>query len=281
MVKTCIPLFLAFLVSAAAAGNPDEARLVAETASIRAGTPFTLGMLVDLPEGWHTYWRNPGDAGMAPTLDWHLPDGFIPGPLQWPYPETFGEPGLASFGYSGRMFLSSLIIPPASLPPGEIVLKARLSWLICSNICLPRQANLACSLPVKDAPPAPSEWSPLFEQARARLPIRDPGWTFKARRDVKGLVLAATPPAGLPPDRLGKSLFYGFEPEGMATERTDWDLTGPTGRLILKVAPDAARKPHRLQGVLVLPPEKEGGPKQALVVNVPIEDQEPRTGEPK
>ena len=43
-----------------------KASLVSETASLRPGQPVTLGLRLEMADGWHTYWKNPGDSGLPP-----------------------------------------------------------------------------------------------------------------------------------------------------------------------------------------------------------------------
>ena len=58
--------------------------LVADTAAIAPGKPFTVGVRLRMEPGWHVYWQFAGDSGAPPKIDWELPDGFKTGPVQWP-----------------------------------------------------------------------------------------------------------------------------------------------------------------------------------------------------
>ena len=92
-------LALAALPQAAFAEPPaseyrDErvhVRLLSEHTSVRAGSPFALGLQFDLADHWHVYWRNPGDSGEPPSLRWTLPSGFRAGEIEWPLPETIRD----------------------------------------------------------------------------------------------------------------------------------------------------------------------------------------------
>ena len=48
---------------------------------------------------WHTYWRNPGDTGLATSIAWKLPKGVTAGEPQWPVPERFTTGPIVNFGY--------------------------------------------------------------------------------------------------------------------------------------------------------------------------------------
>ncbi|HCC43630.1 MAG TPA: hypothetical protein DEQ32_04490, partial [Gammaproteobacteria bacterium] len=49
--------------------------LISEQASVAPGSTFSLLLRQTIDEGWHTYWRNPGDSGAAPTISWDEPSG--------------------------------------------------------------------------------------------------------------------------------------------------------------------------------------------------------------
>src|ERR1035438_5443799 len=66
-----------------------KARLVGEVRSVAPGQSFFVALELDIREGWHTYWRNPGDSGQATKLTWALPDGWSAGEIQWPAPHRF------------------------------------------------------------------------------------------------------------------------------------------------------------------------------------------------
>ena len=70
----------AFAVSgnAVATGNV-KARLVSEMSTIAPGQAFWVALEFNIRDGWHTYWRNPGDSGQATSLKWQLPAGFAAG----------------------------------------------------------------------------------------------------------------------------------------------------------------------------------------------------------
>ena len=44
------------------------ATLVTDTDAVPPGKPFRVALRLRLAPGWHTYWHNPGDAGVAPSL---------------------------------------------------------------------------------------------------------------------------------------------------------------------------------------------------------------------
>ena len=63
-----------------------EADLVSDRSIVAPGDSFHIGLHQIMPEGWHTYWRNPGDNGLPVEIDWDLPSGVEIGEIVWPVP---------------------------------------------------------------------------------------------------------------------------------------------------------------------------------------------------
>ncbi|RMG56449.1 MAG: hypothetical protein D6723_00345 [Acidobacteria bacterium] len=150
--------------------HPVKAQLLADASQIHPGQTFTLGVLFDLQPGWHIYWQNPGDAGLATTVTFALPEGFQLGKLQWPLPKKFIEPGdIVTYGYTNRTLLMTTVRAPDNLRPGSTVeLRARAAWLCCRKICIPGQTALRLELPIGQSRPSPH--TALFATWRSRLP---------------------------------------------------------------------------------------------------------------
>src|SRR5439155_14515958 len=89
-------LFTAFSLSAA---TKTQARLILSAAAARAGETVTAGVLLKMPPGWHTYWKNSGDSGAPTKIDWQLPDGIKAGEIQWPVPEKLTVADLTTYVY--------------------------------------------------------------------------------------------------------------------------------------------------------------------------------------
>lgn len=154
------------------------ARLVASTATVRPGEPFEVALRLSPDAGWHTYWSNPGDAGMATSLTWTLPEGFEAGEIDWPTPERFALAGVASYGYEGEAWLLVTIRPPATIDGTHVRIAAVADWLECKDVCLPGTAELSIRMPVARGKPRGGTAAKMpeeFRRARARIP-RSPGW---------------------------------------------------------------------------------------------------------
>lgn len=170
----CILLF----ISVAALGQPApetliRASLVADTTAVAAARPFTVGIVLQIAPGWHTYWLNPGESGAAVQVEWELPPGFTAGTIRWPVPHARLDEGkLLTYTYEGELILPVLITPGAQLPAGEAKITGKLRWLACEKTCIPGKSTIEISLPTSGDPqPANTE---VFTRARAALPLNTP-----------------------------------------------------------------------------------------------------------
>src|SRR5215210_4174601 len=64
-----------------------KAKLVLPVENAAPDQTLLVGVHLKMAPGWHTYWRNAGDAGSPTEIKWTLPEGVTAGPIQWPIPE--------------------------------------------------------------------------------------------------------------------------------------------------------------------------------------------------
>jgi thiol:disulfide interchange protein DsbD len=201
--------------------------------------------------GWHTYWKNPGDAGLPTRITWTLPGGFAAGPIEWPYPSRFSQGPVVSYGYEDEVLLLVRMTPAASLPTGSIAIAGRADWLECREICLPGRQSLSLALPVSAERPRPSPQAGLFRDARARLPVEPADWSAEAEVAGEGVVLLLRPPRTVGP--LRSAYFFPEERKRLdhAAPQT-LESAGISYRLRLTPDPNAPRPLPELPGVLVV-----------------------------
>ena len=166
--------------------------LVPGSSAVVPGQPFTIGVELTVPAGWHTYWRNPGETGLAPTFAWRLPPGVRPLRVDYPVPLRFEEEGIVSFGYKGVVRCLAVFEADATLTPGEMTLGLDLTWMICRELCLPIQSSAEVTLQ------AASLTTEAVEDTRTaawreRLPRTTEGWKVQARALAGGLRLRVAP----------------------------------------------------------------------------------------
>jgi thiol:disulfide interchange protein DsbD len=265
--KTGVGVALVLFVGTAAAlaaprGRHVKASLVSELDAVRPGQPLVAGLRLQMDPGWHTYWLNPGDAGLPTKARWQLPEGFSAGELQWPRPGRFMTGPLVSYGYEHEVLLPVEIQVPSTISSSSVRLAARVSWLECQEVCLPGKAELELSLPVK-AEAAPGPAAPLFEEARRRLPLAGEGWGFSASTRPGSIELTVSPPQGA---TLEEAYFYPVTRRVLDYSKPQaLRRSGAGYRLDLALAPNG-KSVDRLDGVLV-----GKTPKGPLALQVDVE----------
>ncbi|MFC7610245.1 protein-disulfide reductase DsbD domain-containing protein [Teichococcus aestuarii] len=154
--------------------------------AVAPGQPFRLGLRQVLAPGWHTYWRNPGDAGTPPEIAFTLPEGASATGFEWPAPERIPFGPLVNYGYENAVLLPLTVTPPATLRPGDVfTIEAQASWLVCEKVCIPEEGVFRLDLPVEAAPRPDPALAADFRAAEAALPRPSPGtrrWASRARR---------------------------------------------------------------------------------------------------
>jgi thiol:disulfide interchange protein DsbD len=128
------------LTRAHAAHTQVQLLLSAETA--KPGDTILAGVDLKMDAGWHTYWKNPGDSGIATTIKWDLPPGVTAGEIQWPLPKKLPPAEVTTYGYKDEVTLIVPLTLASNLPAGPIDLKAHVSWLECNDICLPANQDV-------------------------------------------------------------------------------------------------------------------------------------------
>lgn len=150
--------------------DPATAELISNVKTIKGGEPFWIALKISLQPGWHVYWRNPGDSGLATQIDWSLPEGFTATPIQWLPPQRFEMEKVVTFGYANEAYHLVQITPPQDLPSEPVILKAKASWLACKDSCTPGMADLDLNLPVSSDKSELNEHKDLFEELIDEFP---------------------------------------------------------------------------------------------------------------
>jgi len=123
-----------------------RAELVSEVSEVKAGEPFWVGLRLTIRPKWHTYWKNPGDSGLATEITWTLPAGAKAGPIVWPAPSFLNIGGVINYGYHDDVLLLTRITPAADAP-GPFSLNADANWLVCEDVCIPEEGKFTLALP--------------------------------------------------------------------------------------------------------------------------------------
>ncbi len=233
----------------------SEAELISEVSAVRAGEPFTIGLLITLDEGWHTYWKNAGDAGNGVLMDWTLPEGFTVDSLRYPVPERIPYPPLMNYGYYDEVVLLATVTPPADLAAGSVEFAAVADFLVCADVCIPATANVDLTLPVRAGTGAiaASASAPLIRRFRGQMPIDGADWGARAARTEGGFVVSVTPPEGWS-GAFNGAYFFPDDPITLShVADQPAGLAGDELRLELTESEYLYGEPEVITGLLVLP----------------------------
>src|SRR5450631_3216491 len=249
------------------ASDNVKARLISEVDAIAPGQSIWVALEFDIRDGWHTYWRNPGDSGQATALHWTLPAGVTAADIVWTAPHRFELPPLVNYGYAKHAMHLVQITAARDLKAGTpLELAAQASWLVCADVCIPESAQLQLRLPVNAAGGAVDPAvAPLFAAARAELPSAEPAATG-ARIDGNRLVLTLGREWGATLSQINALAFYPYDDIGIEyaapqTLRRSRDSV----ELALKIAGKASQS-TQIRGVLLATVQNGAG-----TDSVPIE----------
>ena len=149
-------LLLALLAPSpvARAQDPAPKRVVAslgaEHDALAPGAATTLVLRLAIRPKWHVYWLNPGDAGVPTTVKLTLPAGVRSTGIRWPAPQRLThEDGSVDFAYEEELTVLIPIEVDETWVGKTVTLKVDSSWLVCKEICVPGEASLSLSLPVR------------------------------------------------------------------------------------------------------------------------------------
>lgn len=245
------------LANAADPSPHSDISWVSESRSVQPGMTLRGALRIRLDRGWHTYWRNGGDAGLPPVATWTLPEGASASPLFYPTPHRLPQPPLMSYGYEHEVRFPIAITVPASTPVGGTFhVAATVEWLACADVCLPASGEIAVSVPVRAAIEASSGEEAIMARWRAALPLTWAGAPVSATLGDSTVVLAIPRPASRSAPWSAPYFFAdsGGVVEHAAPQRATWrgDTLLLTIPLSIPSASSARRAPlMALSGVLV------------------------------
>ncbi|MEP5758338.1 MAG: protein-disulfide reductase DsbD domain-containing protein [Litoreibacter sp.] len=147
-----------------------NARLItAEDGINPTATTISAGLVIDLNEGWHSYWKSPGQVGYPPTVDWSASENVASVDFQWPAPKRFIAFGIENYGYEG--LLTHPLMVTLKTPGEAVKLRGTVSLLVCADICVPQDFDLAVSVGKGGGIDATSAIT--IAQAAEKVPAKD------------------------------------------------------------------------------------------------------------
>ncbi len=195
-------------------------------ARILNGGGNLAGVELQLPEGWKTYWRYPGEAGgVAPSFDWSKSTNLESAQVLYPAPKRFTDKSGDTIGYKGNVLFPVRLKPKDASKPIDV--RLAFDYGVCKDICIPAQAELTLNL-------APDAGRGGVGRVRRRDRAR-PGTARGAARDDPVLKRTVVELSGAKPRLLLETQFPG------GAEHADAFVEAPDGLYVplpKKVADD-------------------------------------------
>ena len=177
LIICLVACMLATPLWAAAIAETEHVKfqVIADKSAVAPGDTVRLALVEEIIPGWHTYWQNPGDSGMASALSWDLAPGFEGGEISWPAPSRVPYGPLLNFGYSlHATYLTTVKIPAAAEIGDTPVIGLTFNYLVCAEQCIPESATLNLPLTVAAASVTDPAQMDLFTAASGGLPVAAP-----------------------------------------------------------------------------------------------------------
>jgi thiol:disulfide interchange protein len=277
-VHICLQALCTIFLIAQAGATPlktDQAtfELISSHTSIVPGKSVTLGLHVDLKEGWHIYWSNPGESGAAPSVTYELPDGLeVEGPF-WPSPQIIESGPFTDYGYEGEVIIPyELTSTPAAKLYQQVVIRAHLSSIICNEDCIPYEASFAIPMDIVPTSPQPTRWQAPLEEALSRVPQRV--LSFAGTADLLKEKVVLNFPRSFVSAKLEQASFLPktksiIKPNGPQQLETHQDIY----RITLDKITDGSPTPKSIRGILRLSGSDNGVSfKKDFSVTFPVQD---------
>jgi thiol:disulfide interchange protein len=267
-LKILLSLFFVFLFEAslqtsptfASAPHPVLAEIVSEMETLSLSKESKeekwVALHLRLERNWHVYWKNPGDSGAPPEIEWTLPKGVSIGEFHWPVPNRIPFPPLMNYGYEDEVLLMAPLFIKDDFQGKEIEIRGEAKWLVCKEICIPGRASLELTLPITaEKASTPSRSKSDFEKTRANLPTHSSqlAWKFEAVEGNEHYYLKIEIPESDQNTRLRKASFFSEE-KNQIKNAPHQNLNRQTSSTYeLRIEKASSQEPSRnLSGVLKL-----------------------------
>ncbi|MGR5142553.1 protein-disulfide reductase DsbD family protein [Photobacterium sp. DNB23_23_1] len=126
---------------------------------------------VKLDTDWKTYWRSPGEGGVAPSIDWSLSNNLEGVDWHWPMPKRYEFLGVETLGYKHTIiFPMTIHVSDMSKP---VFLSGVLTMSSCTNICVLTDYEITLDFNPTDLT-ASEQAMHLYNQGMSNVPKEQP-----------------------------------------------------------------------------------------------------------
>ena len=275
LAQTALPSF----GGSSLAAHHTQAKLILSADTAKPGDTIWAGVDMKMEPGWHTYWKNPGAAGLPTKIQWQLPPGVTAGEIQWPLPEKLPPIEVTTYGYDNEVVLLVPLTLATNLPAGPLDLKANVSWLECKDVCVPASQAVEAKLNI-GSETAISADAAMIELWKSKTPQSSQDWSIQAwwekatDSDSRPLIVEGNfhgAIAGMLPDKFD---FFPDASDNFEIQAASENVSGTKAlfcirKLVKKYSGDW---PNKISGVLVAGFDTQN---EGFEVKLPVSDKVP------
>jgi DsbC/DsbD-like thiol-disulfide interchange protein len=160
-----LPLLCLFSTRSKAAAPPWSLKLLQGGFD---GTAWNGGIAIALDDNWKTYWRVPGDGGIAPSFQLKG-DNIKSSRIDYPTPQRFKDEAGTTIGYKNQVVFPFVIEPIDENKPVALLFEAFFG--VCDAVCIPAQVSQALRF---DPAHANAPDQAVITEWRKQLPVLKP-----------------------------------------------------------------------------------------------------------
>jgi len=220
------------------------------TESVVPGEAFDIAVIFSMAEDWHTYWQNPGEAGMPSSFEWTLPDNFTIIMRQDPTPRRHMEEGITTFIHEEEaIYLFSIEAPDDVADTNDFAVD--IQWLECKSLCRPGSSQQHFTLEKGTSPtPAKEKWESLLARAEKHFPLIDLELSGTLVKKVDHFELSLKPASRT--NKLQRADFFPFDEMVYDSGKPIQIKHGfRRDKIIIPLLKETVTYPKALHGVLV------------------------------
>ncbi len=232
------------------------------------GSTFLLSVKFLIQKDWHTYWVNPGDAGLPTVVELDLPKGWHSADMIFPIPQKIKFDEFANYGYEKEVLHLIPITVAANADTGNVKIDVLVKFLVCKEECLTGSKKLNFSINVSHMHELNIAMLPIFGEFSSELPLKEHPLIAKASIVEDKLTLDLS---GMELIYFKNLTFFPIE-EGYMINGAEQKLTQAGSSTTFRLELDQYREanPDRIKGLIVSDTAIFAGkPNKAIYIDIP------------
>ncbi|MCB9988137.1 MAG: hypothetical protein H6868_02250 [Rhodospirillales bacterium] len=151
-------------------GGMVYARLISPIEETSIHRVLNVALELNVAEGWHIYFRLPGEGAIPPTVNWGRGSNVKSVDMLWPFPKRFNDRGSQNLGYSGHVIIPLDV--NVNIPARPVTIEMNMETSVCNEkTCVPQRIFLTLPVPAEDKTPMVNvSYRDMIEEARSKLP---------------------------------------------------------------------------------------------------------------